>query len=395
MDLTLESLKRFEIKKCGPSRGHPNPEGDPGLTAHLARVDQAKLRLSEALCRVNSVHPVHRARSALAIGDLLEADAQLSSLPALDAEILLEHARLSVFQGKWAQAKSQCLQALSIRDTGRASPVTEMTIRQVLSVATYNLGEIEDSEREVNLALTLGELFPGAQSLMYARIHLARVYFAKNESHLGREALDAAWESALSGKSPKLDPLIPLLQAERLDPKSCFVSSKSAYSEYLIAKAKGELLYQGLALRDFLALCPNAAPSYHKELAHLQSKFERLRAEPRSPVTLPYSIWLPDPHHTTKSILIAKHQVWIDLSSLKVRKIALTPQMVRAAKLLSLGPIESESFFIQIWNIHSYNPEKHGGAVRALIKRLRKLFGPLVNTTDGKIQLEATLVIDL
>jgi len=259
---------------------------DSSRESYGARVSRADFILAEALQLTDpNLDPLQRARTLLARGALGLAEEILNSLADKFlrdpnarielGEVFLEKARLASFRAQWKESELFATQALALE----VPAVTQMTLRQVRAVTLFEQGELAAALREIELGLSLAQLFPFGTQRFYARVTQIKILIHLGQVSIAGSKLAALWIEFKEADSMNLDNCLVLMRAEieLCRAQGCAVADLAGAS-FKIAMLTGDRLYAGLALVDlFHSLALDERAVWIGSLRLATNEFERLR----------------------------------------------------------------------------------------------------------------------
>ena len=290
-------------------------------------------------------------------GKFQEAGSTLKSeSEAPQAELLLEQARVAGFSGDWRECKRLAHKAIEL---GTATDPTLMTLRQVKSLALYELGEFHVALEEIEEILALSELYPAGRTRFYALILQAKclAMHSPESIHHSRALIDRV---AADISEPDLDHALTLVRAEadllRMEglPYEKYSAAAAAF-----ASAMGDLFYECLAYVD-LEFSPieEISKTYRGLLEALATSYSRIsmlrsRTLPSTSAKILETGRKRQTHNnSTPAILsipkfeqavLLRYGIIVDLKNNKARRETLAGQSAKVLEALAQAPLDKEA----------------------------------------------------
>jgi len=356
------------------------------------------------------IEPIQKVRTLISRGKHNLAQKEISKIPTEkeDADLLLERARLSGLSGQWSDCESFASAALSIEAPGP----THLTIRQVRSLARYELGKIDDSLRDIDEIVTLLEVYPSSNSIFYARsleVRCLAAHPARPDTVAARSALDLLWrEQTQLGLD--LDSVLTLLRIEAdLRRIEGLAWEPFSLAGGMIARTLGDAFYEGLAWLDLsYSSIPALSSAFAVEAAPKIAEYDRLKflcnAEQvttsgrilkrgRKSQSKLRGLALFPRYRELERILLPTRKLMIDLKARQITALNCSDSGERALAYLADEKVDKSDLFSAVWPGVRYNKETNDATLRTLLKRLRAELGGCLDSEKGTVSLHACLVL--
>lgn len=392
-----------EAQKCTTGRT-PKIES-PELTIYEARVLNADFKHAEALSIVGNGAGLQDLRTKLARGQLSQAKRVLKDLVGHEdrGELGLESARLKMSEGCWEEVVEICTETLTVG----VSPVTCLTLHQLRALAEFELGRWDQSSADLEIATSLSALYPHAVSAFYSDVLSLRLQArieGPQEARQGRDRL------ILKNHKPwNRDHLLTLLRLEldlrRLEGRSI---AQYAIACLLLSESIGDPIYAALAAIDLVA-CGVKDAKLGAKINEACAKYPRIKrlvdeVQSQLPV-LTHARDLVQQHReslskTSPEMKNVDFLVWepanivMSFETNQIRAACRAPKLFSAISILSKGPISKEDFFRVNWGISKFSSEKHDGAIRTLLYRIRKELSLKINSDQRTLTVNALFLGD-
>jgi len=366
---------------------------------YQARVLECNHRKSKGLLLTRNDDPLQQVRTLIAAGDVSGAKAALD-LQEPDSEFVLESARLSVLEGDWNEVFSKCSHALELSPAA----ITQQTAYQVRALAAFELGDFECCLRDTDRVLAMLELFPHSSSAFYAQVLRARAK-ARLSLQDGMQIFSDLWNRSIKSKSLDRDRLLALLIGEldfsKLRQTNVF---DAAMAMHITAASSGESFFEDLGLMEmYLASTGPCKDELQPKLEQAIKKYQRLNQSYRRIVgkndtscttsEMASRLYRGDRRSIPLSrgsginhLVLFEREISIQLDPFLVCDLSETPKAAKAIEVLSEVPSSRERFFQRTWGISKFVPEKHDGAIRTLLYRIRRRTGIAIHSSEEGIQ---------
>lgn len=377
-------------------------EGDRDAQVFKARVQDEKLEYAEALCLDQGAELLQLIRTLIARGHITEARATVAAAlqhDSADPELLLEQARIELYDGEWSNCVEGATYGLSLAPSG----VTKMTLFQVRAAALFELQEFAACMRDIEKAETLSHLYPHSNARFYAQILRAKIAIQQGQLAQSRVLLTTLWERSVRSTILSRDRLLTLARAE-LDHARASGGAVASWARVSLdlSLQLGDLLFAALARVD-LQYSTLADAELAGTLAadrHLFARVERLLSaiESNSTTTSTARSVLSSKYVRVRAprptfILLAKHNILIDLVSIAARELRKGKQLITALKALEQGPLSKEEFFKAVWGLQKYVPRLHDRLIHQCLLRIRGELALEVRVEDGHVQGPAGIIV--
>ncbi len=398
---------------------------DANARSFAARTIENDAYMAEALALTEgSIEPLERARAFLMRGSCSEASSILHNLPYKNdeelGEILLEKARLFSFEGEWQKSLECADHAYSLK----LNSLTHFTVLQVRSVVLFELGYLTEALAALAPIYSLAKMFPFADHEIFAdslkvKI-LSRLGLHEKAGHL----ISDIWERWLRKGNFNSVQLLSLLRAMAdvaIGKGGCPTSL--LYATYLIAKASGLGLYEGMAvLQLHLSSIAGQKQAWSDEISTAVQKFSRIRkliselnsaADDQVSTSISISTsarvliqlkanreslgsaqcQTSGLHREPSHLIFVDGSLLVSLSPLTFAVQKFPSQIKRALALLAEGPVARGDFFSCMNDGQKYFRDTHDGVVRTLCHRIRKVTGLEVESVNNHLQLKKSIVV--
>ncbi|HEX4926118.1 MAG TPA: hypothetical protein VFV50_18640, partial [Bdellovibrionales bacterium] len=356
------------------------PGGDHDSKVFEERVRNENLERAEALCLDRMTDPLQHLRTLISRGHLTEAReavSRLLSADGADSELLLELARIELYEGAWLACVRAASDGLSLGPIG----ATKMTLYQVRAAALFELREFASCLRDIEKAETLGHLYPHSNAKFYAQVLRAKIAIHQVQLAQGRSMLEALWAATLRDPQLSRDRLLTLSRAE-IDFARVTGASPASWAALSLELALqlGDLLYAALARVD-LSVSVSGEPVLAASLEadrHTFARVARLLTELETQVPASATATSiresKSPRalaHKPAYLLLTKHNVLIDVATLRKTDLRKGAQLVNALRALESGPLSKETFFNAIWGLKKFVPRLHDRLIHQCLFRIR------------------------
>ncbi|MEM7646637.1 MAG: hypothetical protein AAF203_07000, partial [Pseudomonadota bacterium] len=204
---------------------------------------------------------------------LLENETQ-SKDSEVQAEYLLQKARLHGFEEDWRGCVEFCEQGLALRPM----EITQLSFLQCRAMAFYELGFIGNALYECNLILSQEKLYPESMAVRYAWPLKIKCHLAQGNLEVSRPILHRLWSDFFK-KGYELDSLLTLL---RLEIDFCRAEKRPidglAKASFAVAKLLGDRLYEAMSLFDLQSAHSVENQSLKAQLDLYAGEFKKIKS---------------------------------------------------------------------------------------------------------------------
>lgn len=395
-------------KSTGSARVKRQIGPDSNLDCYQKRVLDCNYREATQIAESRQVHPLQKIRSALSSGNLKQARELISSIKFgdLSTEVLFEEFRLLFQSGKPEEAI--ILGRFLLGNEAELNPLTLLSLNQSLAVCFFELGLTSESESSLARCDALLPLFPNAQSHFYCEATRIKLMYQTHPLEKSRLELDRAWQMVAA--NPDLDRILTLVRLEVDWRKKSLLPFRSwAWLSFILADQMGDGVYAGLSLLDLSItgeLPKNLKLKLKKSILQ-HGRVKRLNRETYdSEPKLISAAWNQTYLGNTRKAEFAPQKeislaistdlkMIIDLKNESVRFFPPSEKLFSALNILGNGPMSKSDFFIQCWGHKKFNYKLHDSVIRSLVYRVKKELGIQIAPSQGMLELEETLVLDI
>jgi tetratricopeptide (TPR) repeat protein len=385
---------------------------DPEVQVFLARVGEFNYRKAEALSLTHPIAGLQQIRTLLSRGHFEQAEKSINEYTLNspdDPEIILDKARLTIYQGLWQESIGFCNKVMEYLPTG----ISRMSALQLRALSNFELGNFDKALQDIESIKSLALLYPKAMTYFYAKLLNAKTMAHRGFLNTAKMQLNMIWQNELINKSFDLVKVFVLLRAE-IDVKRLEGSNPVSAIEatYLLANAMGDRLYAALARVDLYFAKNNSEEiktlldTDRKEFQRVDLLFQEvigdnptisstaksIRSSFISQVDVVVSTSLSNsPSH----LIIPKYNCIIQMSPFRVQHLKQTTQTIRAASSLAKGKMAKKDFFSMLWGKQKYVSRIHDGLIHQLLFSIRKTLGIKSSVVEGQIIITDVLTVDL
>jgi hypothetical protein len=418
-------LIRLEDARAS-SGGFTSEEETVEKKIHETQVKNWDTRKALALGTIHQVEaPISYVRSLLQRGNFDRARSFLEELgktehePVAIAQILFERTRLAFFESHWSSVIQICGEALS----HGAPPATQLALFQLRANAHFELSDFLRASEDVREVEQLGELFPHAVSLLYAKTLKMRILARDRGPEIAGQSLERLILDRISEGRMDLDLLLTCLRVEidlkRLSRKSFAAESVACFQ---IADAIGDRLYSALAELDFYSgyvksgreldeILPNSAKQFQR-VKRMADEVQGIHSPSVSAKTITTSLGLSIDNSKSleklkkqlqedqfkRSILLWKRnssapELVINLGAGSVFNFSDSNQVFESLKAVSAEPLSKTLFFAALWGRQKFAPRLHDTLISGLLHRIKKETQIVVRVRGGEVSCEHELLV--
>lgn len=411
---TLDKVALRELSNC--SRNLFPVANDVDTQHYNAHIKERNARSSEALAITEQLNPLMQLRAHIFRGTFSEAkkiieqivnDGNFEQNKSVATEVTLEQARLKAFEGAYSECVEFATLALSMNPTA----VSKSTLYQIRALAFYELGQFQESLRDLDIVDSLESLLPFASSSFYSKILRIKIIAICQNPDQARKSLDLLWMQ----KNPQLndpDILLTLVRAEvDIRKHTQEPTYEWTVASYKLAYHMGDRLYAALARLDMAcASTVSNLDDFIKTEALEFKKIATLKEEVlgRSElISTSMQGWLNyrdealesqiclQSSDIYESLVILTKKLAISFYPFQVVDLQKKPNLLKAITVLANGPVDKEAFFQQVWQMSNYHAHLHDNLVRTTLSNIRKTLKLDVKSSDSVISLPSTLMVRL